>query len=188
MKTITSPRCILKQITKDDAAAILEIYSDTHAMKYMQSNAISSLDEAKDLITKWKKQYDNEDGFRWGVFLRDNPHRLIGTIALHYWDKKSNVIELGADLVRSEWRKGLAYEFTEPVVNFAFTELKINRLELRCDPRNIASVKIAEKFAFTFEGTLREYVFVKSKGYLDESVYSLLRKEFNTNDVVDLCE
>lgn len=179
MRTLTTERCILKQITIENMQEVYEIYSDKLAMKYMQSNAITSIEQAQDLINKWEKQYDNEDGFRWGVFLKENPHRLIATIALHYWDKNSNVIELGADLVRSEWRKGLAYEFTRPVLNFAFTELEINRLELRCDPRNIASVKIADKFGFTYEGTLREYVFVESKGYLDESVYSLLRKEYS---------
>lgn len=178
MIELTSPRCILKQITLDDIHEIYEIYSDSQAMKYMQRNAITSLNHAKDLIVNWQKQYDEGLGFRWGVFLKENPQSLIGTIALHYWDKKSSTIELGADLIRREWRKGLAYEFTIPVVYYAFNELKINRLELRCDPRNLASIRIAEKLSFTFEGSLREYVYIEGKGYLDESVYSLLKKEY----------
>lgn len=179
MKTLTTERCILKQITTDDIQEVYEIYSDELAMKYMQSDAINSIEQAQDLINKWKQLFTNGHGYRWGIFYKDKADKLIGTIALHYWDKKSNRIELGADLLRSQWNKGLAYEVTKAVITFAFISLEVNRLELRCDPRNIASVKIANKLSFTYEGTLRDYVYVDGKGYLDESVYSLLRKEYS---------
>ncbi len=178
MEILNTSRCILKQIELENVQAIYDIYSDEKAMKYMQRNTIQSLDQAKDLLIEWNKLNNTNQAYRWGVFYKDKPDKLIGTIALHYWNKKSNTIELGADLLRKHWNKGLAYEFTRPIITFAFNKLKINRLELRCDPRNIASVKIANKFSFTFEGTLRDYVYVEGKGYLDESVYSLLSTEF----------
>ncbi len=177
---LESNRLLLKRITLEDSHSIFSIYSDIEAMKYMQRNAIKIIAEADNLINRWNASYQESNAFRWGVFLKNKPNKLIGTVALHYWNKGSNSIELGADLIKEEWGKGYAKEFTSLIIEYAFNVLNINRLELRCDPRNLASVKIAEKFAFTYEGTLREYVFVEGKGYLDESVYSLLFREYKS--------
>ncbi len=51
------------------------------------------------------------------------------------------------------------------------------RLEWRCNPDNTASRRAAERFGFTFEGTLRENLWVKG-GVWDTAVYSLLDHEW----------
>lgn len=174
---IYTDRCILSSINAINKNAIFRIYSDQSAMKYMQSKPLVVMNEAIKLIEKWNNQIDKNEGIRWGVFLKSSPNKLIGTIALQYWNKSSNCIELGADLLPEYWEQGLAYEFTKPAIDFAFDKLNINRLELRCNPSNIASVKVAKKIGMTYEGRLRQYVFVKGRGYDDEAVYSILKSE-----------
>jgi ribosomal-protein-alanine N-acetyltransferase len=176
--TLITDRCIMKSITMNDLNEIHQIYSNKEVMDFMQRPPMKCIKEAESLILKWHNMLTEKNGFRWGVFLKSNPNKLIGTIALHYWNKNSNSIELGADLAKEYWNQGLAYEFTKPAIDFAFNELNINRIELRCHPKNIASTKIAKKFGFTYEGTLREYVFVEGNGYVDESVYSMLKYEY----------
>lgn len=175
---LETERCILAAITEKDQRYVFKIYSDPEVMMYMQRNPLKRSDEAAELIQKWDKLLTDNKGIRWGVFLKTSPNILIGSIALQYWNKSSKSIELGADLRRDYWGKGLAFEFTKPAIDFAFEKLELNRVELRCNPQNMASKRIAEKFGFTFEGTLREYVYIDGKGYDDESVYSLLRSEY----------
>jgi len=171
-------RCILAPITEKDQRDVFQIYSNRDVMKYMQRNPIQSIEEALELIHKWNQLLVDNAGVRWGVYLKTSPNILIGTIALQYWNKSSHSIELGADLHQEYWGQGLAFEFTQPAIEFAFEKLELNRVELRCNPNNMASKRIAEKFGFTFEGTLRQFVYIEGKGYDDESVYSLLRSEY----------
>lgn len=175
---LETERCFLSLITEKHKAEIYKIYSDIDVMQFMQRPAFTDINQALELINQWETKRIKNEAIRWGVFSKDNPSMLIGTIALQYWNKSSNSIEVGADLLKEYWGKGLAFEFTKPVIAFAFEELNINRLELRCDPNNIASNRIAQKFGLTFEGTLREYVYIDGKGYVDESVNSILRSEY----------
>ncbi|MBD1371432.1 GNAT family N-acetyltransferase [Hazenella sp. IB182357] len=52
--------------------------------------------------------------------------------------------------------KGYTTEAVVGITNFAFTELKAQRVEIRCDPNNIKSRAIAKKLNFVLEGTLRK--------------------------------
>lgn len=178
---LKTERCILAAITEKNQGKVFQIYSNPEVMKYMQRNPIKGVDEALELIHKWNQLLVDNKGIRWGVFLKTSPNILIGSIALQYWNKNAKSIELGADLQKEYWGKGLAFEFTQPAIDFAFNKLELNRVELRCNPGNMASKRIAEKFGFSFEGTLREYVYIDGKGYDDESVYSLLRSEYLEN-------
>ncbi len=145
----------------------------------MQRPPAASVVECLDVIEGWGTEFASNSSFRWGIFLREDPGHLVGTAALHYWSPVNETVEMGADLHRDFWGRGIITEITSRLIQCAFHNLRVNRLELRCDPDNTGSVVIAEKFGFTFEGTLREYVKVPGKGFVNESVYSLLRREWS---------
>ena len=174
---IKTKRLLLNELRENDIKDLYLIYSNKKVMKYMQAAAIKNLKDAENIYKSYKKMYRNKNGFRWGVRLQTNPNKLIGTFALHYYSKKNKRVEMGADLKPEYWNKGYSSEIVKKMINFAFEKLNIERLELRCLPENYPSKKIAEKFGFKYEGTLRNYVFVEGKGFLDESVYSLLKEE-----------
>ncbi|HOO59290.1 MAG TPA: GNAT family protein [Candidatus Mcinerneyibacteriales bacterium] len=102
----------------------------------------------------------------------------MGTVAIHYVDSINRRAELGADLFPCYWGAGIISRLVERLKEAAFKELGLHRLEIRCMPDNIASVRIALKAGFTFEGTLRDYVYIPGKGFTDESVYRLLAPEY----------
>ena len=51
------------------------------------------------------------------------------------------------------------------------------RLEWRCGPDNLASVRAASRYGFTYEGTLRQTYWVKGHNW-DTRVYSILDSEW----------
>ncbi len=167
----------LIKIERKHASDLFEIYGDEDTMKFMQSNCLQQVEEAETIIDGWLENFQNKKGIRWGIVFKENPSELVGTIALHYWSEKSRRIELGADINKKYWGSGVSTEVTKKIISFGFKNFGINRMELRCDPRNAGSRAIAKKLGFTFEGTLREYIFIKGKGYLDESIYSLLKSD-----------
>jgi len=179
---LETSRCLLTQLRVEHARDLFEIYGDQETMQYMQRKEACSVQNCKEIIASWQKDFKDQEGIRWGIFQKKIPEKLIGTIALHYWSKKHKSIEIGADLNKNYAGLGIISEVTETVISFAFCYFDINRLELRCDPRNTPAVKIAEKLGFKKEGVLREAVYVEGKGFMDEAVYSLLKKEFNSGE------
>ncbi|MBN2478720.1 MAG: GNAT family N-acetyltransferase [Parachlamydiales bacterium] len=62
--------------------------------------------------------------------------------------------------------------------NYLFQTRKINRLQLSIPNYHRASIAIAQKCGFAFEGIFKEALFSNGK-YLDLCIYSKLRKDFN---------
>lgn len=175
---LSTSRCLLVEPIRIHALDLFEIFGDDETMAYMQSPPVSRVEQCIDLLVEWQAEYDNSKAIRWAILLKEDPEKLIGILALHYWSRENRRVEIGAYFNRSFWGRGYAHEVTALVIDFAFNVLSINRLELRCDPRNTASTVIAEKFGMTFEGILREHVFVEGTGFVDEAVYALLKKNY----------
>lgn len=171
---LTTSRCVLRVPVPENARDLFEIYGDHETMIYMQTPPADSVEQCEELIKKWESQFKRGTSFRWGIFLIENPKVMIGTAALHYWSKDNSRVELGADLHRDYHSRGLITEVTSSLIDLAFDSLGVNRIELRCHPENTGSIVIAGKLGFSYEGTLRQYVFVPGKGLVDEAVYSLL--------------
>jgi RimJ/RimL family protein N-acetyltransferase len=51
--------------------------------------------------------------------------------------------------------RGLVTESTAALVKVAFEVIHVHRLEIHCDPANLASAAIPRKLGFVHEGTLR---------------------------------
>jgi len=74
--------------------------------------------------------------------------------------------------------KGFMKEALKLFSAYLFSTRKINRLQLAIPDYHRASIAIAQKCRYTFEGIAREAIFSTGK-YLDVCIYSLLRKEIS---------
>lgn len=54
--------------------------------------------------------------------------------------------------------KGYATEAVQLVLKYAFTDLKLHRLEANVQPHNIASIRVLERCGFTKEGFSEKYL------------------------------
>jgi ribosomal-protein-alanine N-acetyltransferase len=77
--------------------------------------------------------------------------------------------------------KGLATEAVKVLLNYAYKELTLNRIEATCYIENIGSERVMQKVGMTYEGVLREATFAKGK-FHDLKVYSILAKEHYRNE------
>jgi ribosomal-protein-alanine N-acetyltransferase len=96
---------------------------------------------------------------------------LLGFVRLGLGPHKS--AKLGYALRRSAWGKGYATEAAHAIVCFGFTHLDLHRVTAACGPDNLASIRVAEKLGFSFEGHLRDHVFTNGN-WRDSQLYSLL--------------
>ncbi|MNT17766.1 putative ribosomal N-acetyltransferase YdaF [compost metagenome] len=63
------------------------------------------------------------------------------------------------------------------VIDHAFRELALNRLEIRCGAENLRSQAIAQRLGFTREGTLRQAMCL-NQHLIDQVVFGLLASEW----------
>jgi|MTBAKSStandDraft_2_1061841.scaffolds.fasta_scaffold01210_27 ribosomal-protein-alanine N-acetyltransferase len=172
---------VMGPLSEEEGKALFELYSNRKVCLFLQRDLMKDEKEALELIKKWDEDFYCQRGVRWGIYDEQEGSRiLMGTVAIHYVDKRNRRAELGADLLPSYWGKGIITRLTEKLIEIAFTRLGLHRLEIRCMPENKASVRIALKSGFTYEGTLRDYVLIPGKGFTDESVYSLLAAEYDS--------
>jgi RimJ/RimL family protein N-acetyltransferase len=66
--------------------------------------------------------------------------------------------ELGISIHdKTQWSKGLGTDAVRLVVDYAFEELDLNRVELTTDEENARAIRCYEKVGFVREGLLRQH-------------------------------
>lgn len=103
---------------------------------------------------------------------------LLGACGVEWIDPGQSVATVGYWLRPEARGHGAATAATRLVARWVLAELGFERLELRADPENAASCRVAERLGFTLDGTLRSVRYnARRHRRIDLCVYSLLRGE-----------
>ncbi len=97
--------------------------------------------------------------------------RLIGKGGLHSFNWMVPRGELGYWLRTSMTGQGFCREAVMAMTAFSKQHLGLARLEIRSDPRNTASRRVAERCGFTLDGTLRQDMRDPAGNLRDTCVY-----------------
>lgn len=79
---------------------------------------------------------------------------LVGVVMVHHLDWDIPCCEIGYWLHTGSTGKGYMVEAVQALTQFCFEHLQMERVEIRCDPRNIASAKVAQRAGYTRLGLL----------------------------------
>lgn len=97
--------------------------------------------------------------------------RYLGTVVLLL--KEAQTGELAYVVAPESRGRGLARAAVQLLGDWAFAELRLQRLQLRIDPENEASHRVAERAGYTREGVLRSSHVVRGRR-TDVVMYSRL--------------
>jgi RimJ/RimL family protein N-acetyltransferase len=166
---IETERLILRRMRKDDAEALLDIFSDPIAMRYF------GVIFDRNRMDEWVRAnlgHERQHGFSLlSVILKENGE-LIGDCGLET-DKIDGrtVVGLGADFKRTCWGRGYATEASLAVLKHGFTRFEFGSISGWLDPENAPSRRLAERIGMTVE----RYVNRGGKKY---ALYSIKREEW----------
>jgi ribosomal-protein-alanine N-acetyltransferase len=177
---LETERLILRELKPTDAGAVFHYFSDPEVTRYLSAGPYKRLEQANEMIDFLAALFNNKEGFRWGITLKDGADRVIGTCGYHAWMKSYFRAEIGYELAREYWGQGLMGEAIQALLTFGFDEIRLNRIEAHVLPDNVASARFLEKLGFQQEGLLREYEWVNGK-FKDILMFSLLRKDYPAN-------
>jgi RimJ/RimL family protein N-acetyltransferase len=175
-KTITTARLILRPPQPLDAAALQAMHADPEVMRYFseppwQDASIAARKLAEDIAA-----FDNEEFFRFAVTLKATGE-YMGSCSLFAEHRQNRRAEIGYALARPHWGKGYMQEALSALLEYAFIERDLNRLEADIDPLNAGSANALLRLGFKQEGYLPERWIVG--GHVsDSALYGLLRREW----------
>ena len=137
-------------------------------LPFIDSN--KSLADTEAFIKSTMKQFSENNGFQAGIWSDD---KIAGVIGFHQinWNNKSTSI--------GYWLgKGFETTSVNAFVNHAFTELNLNRGEIRAAVENKKSRAIPERLNFSEEGRIRQSEWLYDH-YVDHIVYGMLAEDWN---------
>ncbi len=138
-----------------------------------------SVDDIRTFLDESERLYDDGKGLQCCIRLRE---KIIGVIGSVYINLVQMRTELGYWVAEEHQRKGIASKATRALTEYAFTEWKLNRVELCIGVENTKSRTVAERLGFQLEGVFRERYWVNDH-FNDQVVYSVLRREWRTDTI-----
>lgn len=90
--------------------------------------------------------------------------------------------EAGYILLPEYWGNGYASEILQALLKLGFEELSLHRVYAKCDELNLASARVLEKGGLTYEGTLREHVWLRDH-WRSTRYYGMLEREYRERAV-----
>jgi RimJ/RimL family protein N-acetyltransferase len=134
---------------------------------------------APDFLETWLGRYEDgwEDGSRAGFAVRElDGGAAIGFAAFVKLDLDGREGELGYVIAPVARGRGVATRAVDLLTRWGFDGLGLERIELRIDPRNEGSNRVAERAGYTREGVLRSIAF-KEGLRADVGVWSRLARD-----------
>jgi len=142
-----SIRLRTKRLTAKDAQTLFNIYSDAEAMKYRGSKAMTTIDDAYEMVDQ---QYFNDGNFsklRLGIVTKSD-NTLIGTLLLQLDQKLNGECEVGFSFGKNYWGNGYGKETLYMVEQEITSHIDIKVINAWCVRDNLASINIFKKSGF----------------------------------------
>lgn len=179
-KTLETPRLVLKQLSPSHATKVLQFYSDNRdflsPFEPERPGYFYTRQHQKQML-KWDQEaLSSSSMIRFWLFTKEDPNTVIGTIAL------SGIIRgafqsclLGYKMAEAYTRHGYMYEALLKVIDYAFEEMELHRIEANIMPRNIPSLSLTRKIGFHEEGLALRYL--KINGVWEDHIHMVLLNE-----------
>lgn len=160
---LTTDRLVLRGLEPDEAALLLDFdvrnreflapWEPLRTPEYFtEARAAGSIRADADAAQR-------QVGFRWHLFLPQDPGRIVGSVAL------SNIVQgvflschMGYRLDAQAQGQGYMTEAVAAVVDHAFGAWGLHRIEANVIPRNRASRRVVTRLGFEEEGLARRYL------------------------------
>lgn len=98
---------------------------------------------------------------QWRLVLKDL-ERVVGLVGFIRWERERGCAEIGFGIANAFSGRGLMTEACRAVVQYGFDEMGLMRIEARCQPANVGSMRVLEKIGMIREATIRARVHAKA--------------------------
>lgn len=172
---LCTQRIKLREHMESDKKYYYKLMSDPITVRYYGRPVLNEISEVDKEFNDIKKGFENSAFIKWAVEL-NSTHQYIGCIGVWGLNNSHRKATISCIFLPEYWGKGLAKEALARVINYLFSELQLNRLQLYVDPVNQRALQLFKSTGFQIEGILREYEYEYGH-YVDIAIMSLLKKD-----------
>jgi ribosomal-protein-serine acetyltransferase len=139
----------------------LKVLEERHA-----SAAFAAVDRNRAYLRKWLPWVDDTTGVAYTLsFIKTSLQQF------------ANNEGFSAGIWCGDEYAGIVTDACRALIDHAFEEWELNRVEIRCAPGNKKSCAIPKRLGFRLEGVLRKSQYLGGK-YLDTNVYGMLARDW----------
>ena len=160
--SFTNPKfsLLIRPLEGRDAACVHEAVISSHeALLSFMSWAHQELSKEgqKARLCEARKNYDAGLEYELGVFDRNTGEFIMAASWTPSQRLNRKALEIGYWTHSNHCNKGLATYVTRILIVVAFDVMKSDRVEICCNVKNMASLRVIEKCDFKLEGEIRNY-------------------------------
>jgi ribosomal-protein-serine acetyltransferase len=163
---------ILKSLEPEDAETLFALTDRNRSylrqwLPWVDTNTTE--EHSRLFILSAQEQQNMNFGFQCGIWFRDH---LSGIIGFHGVDWMNKSTEIGYWIGEEFQGRGIVTNACRSLVHYAFSEYRLNRVQIRCATGNKKSIALIERLGFIKEGTIRQAEFLYDH-YVDLLVYGM---------------
>lgn len=150
-------RVVVRPYREDDAQALFDAISESrnHLRPWLPfADQHQSIEETRNWINGRRAEWILREDMGLSTWEKASG-RFLGGIGLHVHNWESRYFEIGYWLRASAEGHGYLAAALKLLVRYAFDSLQAQRLEIRCDERNVRSATVARRLGFIQEACLR---------------------------------
>ncbi|MFD1414161.1 GNAT family N-acetyltransferase [Oceanobacillus jeddahense] len=176
-----NPNIMLSLLEENDAEILFDLVTANKAFlsNWLRFPSVTNhVEDSKSFIKKSLFRFVNKEGFWVGIWYKE---KLAGCIGFLYFDWNVKKTEIGYWLGEAYTNKGIMTDTCAAMVDYAFHELEINKVEIKTAVKNIKSAAVPKKLGFKHEGTIRADERIRDT-FHDREVYGMLREEWRNGN------
>ena len=168
----------LRLLHQQDAAALFALIDENRAYLRKWMGWVDKTLQVSDTEAAIQRALDRlaaNNGFTLAICYQNQLVGHIGYLPNLSW--KDRQVEIGYWLAEAHQGRGIITRACRALIDHAFLEWDMNRIEMRCAVGNLKSRAIPERLGFKLEGILRESIDINGTLH-DFAVYALLAREW----------
>ena len=154
MKILETERTILREVSEDDAAFILDLLNQPSFIRYIGDRKVRSLDQAREYVeSRFTGSYKQFGFGMWAIELKTDktPIGICGFVRREILP----AADIGFALLSPFEKKGYALETAAATLEYGREELNLGRVLAITSQDNEASGKLLGKLGFNFDGLIK---------------------------------
>lgn len=137
-------------------------------------DASESVEQTRAYLREIQSRAARDDAITLGIWTAEGLRGVVGFHLIEWFHRRTS---LGYWLAADAQGRGLMTRAVRALLDHAFGDLGLNRVELAAATGNTRSRAIAERLGFTFEGVRRQCEWLYDH-FVDHAVYSMLAAEW----------
>lgn len=156
---LENDKIIIKKMELSDVEALAQISNNDNIYRFIPPFLYRKSNKALETAIKnlGKRDFEKKKLIVAGIYLKDDPNRLIGLAEMFDYKKRENKITIGYKVNEDYWNKKIATNTLKLMVDYLVNEIGITTLNAFVMPNNIYSSKILLNNGFVKENyTIQE--------------------------------